>query len=84
MKGKTESGFKFEISDTVMDDYELLEDLASEDNAKLPRILVRILGEEQKNRLCDHVRNADGIVTVTAMTNAMQEIFATVDALKNS
>jgi len=84
MKGKTASGFSFDINDSVTDDYELLEDLASEDNARLPKILVKILGKDQELALREHVRNEAGIVTVTAMTNAMQEIFAAIDASKNS
>lgn len=77
IKGKTSSGFEFEISEDVANDYELVENLGElEDNPLiLGKVVNQILGKEQTARLKDHVRNEKGIVPTDKMTQEIIEIF---------
>ena len=53
IKGKTESGFEFTISEDIKNDYELVENLGElEDNPLiLGKIVNQILGKEQTIKL---------------------------------
>lgn len=87
MKGKTTSGFEFEISEDVANDYELVENLGElEDNPLiLGKVVNQILGKEQTARLKDHVRNEKGIVPTDRMTQEIIEIFKNGgEEIKNS
>lgn len=77
IKGKTSSGFDFEISKDVKNDYELIENLGQlEDNPLiLGKIVTQILGKEQTSKLKDHIRNQNGIVPTDKMTQEIIEIF---------
>jgi len=77
MKGKTTSGFEFEISEDIKNDYELVENLGElEDNPLiLGKIVRQILGKEQTAKLKDHIRNEKGIVPTDKMTQEIIEIF---------
>ena len=77
MKGKTTSGFEFEISKDVVNDYELVENLAElEDNPLiLAKVIKQILGADQTEKLKNHVRNENGIVPTDKMTQEIIEIF---------
>lgn len=85
MKGKTRSGFSFNVNDNIGDDIELLEDLTKLDKGDvtvLPEVLERILGDKQKKKLYDHVRTEDGRVPLTAVSNELAQIFAAQDKTK--
>ena len=87
IKGKTSSGFEFEISEDVANDYELVENLGElEDNPLiLGKVVNQILGKEQTARLKDHVRNEKGIVPTDRMTQEIIEIFQNSgEKIKNS
>lgn len=86
MKGKTSTGFEFDIEDERLDDMELVDIMAEIDENPLlmPKLCKMLLGEEQKKRLYDHLRSEDGRVTIEATTNAIQEIFNSPGDLKNS
>lgn len=76
-KGKTESGFEYSVDDKVIDDMELVEDLAAADagdNARFISAITKILGEKQKAKLYDHLRNKQGRVPVEAVGNEIKEI----------
>ena len=77
MKGKTTSGFEFEISEDIKNDYELVENLAElEDNQLiLAKVIKQILGADQTEKLKNHVRNEKGIVPTDKMTQEIIEIF---------
>lgn len=83
--GKTTSGFEYEVSDAAMNNYELVEVLAEVDTNPLllPRLVKMLLGHEQKNRLMEHLRAADGAVPIEAVSNEIMEIFKSGKA-KNS
>lgn len=86
IKGTTESGFDFEIDEDALDDMELLEDLCALDRGELdvlPAVLGRIIGENQKKALYDHVRNEKGRVPTTAVVNEIKSIFEAAKETKN-
>lgn len=86
MKGKTSTGFEFDIEDERLDDMELVDIMAEIDENPLlmPKLCKMLLGDEQKKRLYDHLRNEEGRVPIEATTNAIQEIFNSPGDLKNS
>ncbi len=87
IKGKTSSGFDFEISKDVINDYELIENLGELDDNPLilGRIVNQILGKEQTVNLKNHIRNENGIVPTNKMTQEIIEIFKNAgEETKNS
>ena len=86
MKGTTSSGFEYNLDETALDDYELLEDLCELDNGNTARTisaLNQLLGTEQKDRLKEHLREENGRVPASKMMIEMGEIFNSVKAGKN-
>lgn len=85
MKGKTSTGFEFDIEDERLDD--MNSSILWQKSMKtllMPKLCKMLLGEEQKKRLYDHLRSEDGRVPIEATTNAIQEIFNSPGDLKNS
>lgn len=82
-KGKTETGFKFEVNDNIAEDYELIEMIAEVDENPLvtPKLLNKLLGAEQVKALKDHIRDEDGTVNVYKMLAEVKAIF---DSLSDS
>lgn len=77
MKGKTESGFAYELPDDAMDNYELLEaltDIEKGDARKIVDAVGLLLGEEQKKALKEHLREKDGRVSTRAMWQEVTDI----------
>lgn len=86
LKGTTKTGFHFQIDEKSLDDYELFE-LISEVGSNsflMPKLVKKLLGEEQKNKLLDHLRNEDGRVPIDKITEEIAEIFQSGAKLKNS
>ena len=87
LKGKTKSGFEFEIDETRLDDMEFVEALADveENFLKFPKVCNILLGEEQKKRLYDHLRAEAGKVPVQLMSETITEIMILAgNSTKNS
>lgn len=84
-KGKTSTGFEFELDTDVIMDMEFIELAAeaSENGAKYPAMVEYALGKEQKKRLYDHVRNERGRVMFDDVRREFDEIFNIANA-KNS
>lgn len=86
IKGKTTSGFKFEYDEEKMDDMEFIELAArAETNLyELPKVMEWVLGEEQKKRLYDHVRETKGRASLMDTQKEFEEITeAAGESLKN-
>lgn len=85
INGRTASGFDFSIDETKLDSIDLLEafhDLNKGDGTAIIEIERILLGEEQNNRLKNHIRQLnDGRCTVTAYTT---ELTAILTAMGNS
>ena len=79
LKGKTTSGFEFELDATVLDNMELVDALAEAENDNpiaVSNVCLLLLGKGTRKRLYDHLRNEDGRVPVEAVAKNIAEIFA--------
>lgn len=86
LRGKTESGFEFEIDGEILDDYEFLELLCQIDEGETSltiKMVDMLLGEEQKKRLKDHVKTASGRVSAKKLLAEVMEIFNATKEGKN-
>ena len=86
LKGKTKSGFEFEVDEAVFDDWELIEDLEqSGENAYAQiRAVKRVLGNgEQYARAKEFCRDASGHVKSDKMIHILTDIIEVANA-KNS
>ena len=80
-------GLTLEIDTARLDDMELIDDLAElagGNTLKLSGILRRFLGEENKRKLYDALRNERGIVSSTAANAALNRIFEQIGDGKKS
>jgi hypothetical protein len=80
---KTASGFECDIDNEVLDDMEVLDDLAEIESGKLlkyPALITKLMGESGKRALYDHVRTEDGRVPYTAFEQEITEIFNALNA----
>ena len=86
IKGKTTSGFEYKLSKDDLDNYELMEVLAEaeENGALLPKAFVMLLGKEQLEKLKKHLKNENGIVPFSKMTEEIMEIMQSQKETKNS
>lgn len=86
LKGKTKSGFTYQISEERLNNYELLELFGDmeEDTTKLPQVIRLLLGKELATKLKDHVRDADGLVPADKMGEEIQEILDSQNQVKKS
>lgn len=89
VKGTTTTGFKFSVDPDAIKDMEFIElaGAAEENGLLLPKMIEKVLGEKQKKKLYDHVRNSKGRVMVDDINNEIKEIFdalSTDDETKNS
>lgn len=77
IQGTTKSGFKYKINDKMLDDYEIVELLGElEDNPLvMPKLIKRILGDDQVVKLKDHLKDKDGFISTVAMTQELESIF---------
>lgn len=84
IKGKTSTGFEFEVSKKRLNNYELVECLGKleAEPLLLPKIVVMILGEAQTEQLKNHVRDSDGIVDTDIMSKEIEDILKSKE-LKN-
>ena len=85
--GTTKSGFQFKIDEQKLNDMEFLDALAGaqEDGLQFSKVCTMMLGEEQKKRLYDHLRNEEGRVPIEDMQETIIEIMSNSgDEIKNS
>ena len=86
IRGKTESGFEYEIDEEILDDYDFLELLCQIDEGETSltiKMVDKLLGSEQKERLKDHVRTERGRVSAKRLITEMMEIFKAKKKRKN-
>lgn len=84
IQGKTNSGFKFEIDENQLKNYEFVELVAEVDENELlmPKLLKLLLGD-QVEALKDHIRDESGIVPIKKMVTEIKDIFENAQ-VKNS
>lgn len=85
VKGVTKTGFAYAISEKNLNNYELVEMLGElEDNPLVfPKVLKLLLGKEQTEKLKNHVRDDEGVVSTEKMSDELQDIFQAQARLKN-
>lgn len=84
-KISTSSGFECEISNYVLDDWDLLETLRKIDKGESQLVIdacILLLGAEQYNKLKEHLRK-DGKLKATEMMQEFAEIMTKTKDLKN-
>lgn len=77
IKGKTKSGFEFEFDEAVLNDMELLDALAEvvdENPLAASKVIVKILGKEQKKKLYNFLRDDNGRVPTDKVGEAFADI----------
>ena len=86
LKGTTKTGFNFELNEDNLNDYELFKLITGleENQWLLPKLVTKLLGEEQEKRLLDHVRTPDGKVPMNVIDKEITDIFSLSKELKNS
>ncbi|MPM49077.1 hypothetical protein SDC9_95805 [bioreactor metagenome] len=86
IKGKTKSGFLYELDKERLNNYELLEAIGEleENPLVLSSVVNLLLGKEQTKKLKDHLRTENGIVPTEKMSEEITEIFQNQGETKNS
>lgn len=77
LKGTTKSGFKFDIDDKHLGNYELLEAISEVEDSPLalPRVIKLLLGDSKAKALKNHVRDDEGFVSADKLSAEIMEIF---------
>ena len=91
MKGKTKSGFKFDVNEAVLEDWEVMKAIADMDSGDASRVLrgtvkfvSMVLGDEEE-ALVKHIRSKNkGACSQDAMFNEVMEIIDSLKEIKNS
>jgi hypothetical protein len=87
--GKTKSGFEFEISERIKDDYEVIEALVkyfrsmTYDNFVTFKDKMFAGAEDCERKAKEFLRERDGYVTTRGMTELVFEIWNAAKELKN-
>lgn len=86
IKGKTKSGFNYQITEARLENYELIEALTEVEvnPLALPKTVDLLLGKEQSDKLKDHLRDEEGLVSTEKLSNEIMEIFHNEKETKNS
>lgn len=80
IKGVTKSGFAFEVERAALEDMEVVELLAehSENDPMLYQKLTgKLFGQEQKQRLYDHLKDEKGRIPFVEVVEAVNDVFVT-------
>lgn len=75
-------GAIWKIRPDAADDFELLEDLDAIDSGnvgRIPKVLRRVLGEEQYPRAIESLRGKNGVVSVTDAATLFYKIFEAIN-----
>lgn len=86
IKGITSTGFKFEIEDDVLDDWNILKYLKKIDEGEIEYIIdvvPLLLGKEQEEKLEKHLKELEGRIRMTSMAKEISEIMESGKDLKN-
>ena len=77
IKGKTKTGFEYELNEKVLNNYELVENIAEieENPLAITTIVKQLLGKDGTKRLKEHIRDENGIVTTDKMMKEIVDIF---------
>lgn len=86
--GKLKNGFKYKIDESVLDDMRVLDALAEVDSGENPLkiswVIKTVLGEEQREKLYDALKDENGRVPSDAVVDALVEMLSESEEGKNS
>lgn len=85
IKGETSKGFKYSISEKLLESYDFLDIVSQVDDnlLKLPK-LVKLLFGENAEKFINHLRDKDGLVSQKEVSDTILEIFNKKKELKKS
>lgn len=85
ISGKTKSGFVYQIQKERVESYDFLEAVGEVDEnpTKLPKALKMLFGNEQVEKLKDHLRTEEGFIPIQKMIEEFTEVMNN-PKLKNS
>lgn len=87
IEGKTKSKFKFVINEDDINDMRFIDKLTQlkkGDFTALSELTDMLFGEEQKNKLYDHIaKNNNGKVKIDALANEINDVLTYQDETKN-
>lgn len=77
IRGKTSSGFCFEIEEHVLDSMELLDAIMEVDEniGTISKVVKMILPNDQRKKLYEHLRTKHGNVPIMDVVTEVSEIF---------
>lgn len=91
IEGKTKSGFKYSIDESILEDWEVFEaiaDMSSNDASKIikgTKDFVDLVLNSDKKRLIEHIREKnDGKCSVQMMSKEVDDIVTGAKEIKNS
>lgn len=87
MEIKTKSGFKCEIDENVLDDWDLLvafREIDKGDISAIVDVAPKFLGENQYKKLMEHIKRKHGNVKASIMVQEISEIMNASNSAKNS
>lgn len=85
-KGMTTAGFKWEIPASRLDSMELVDALSEIEGGNvlaISKVVTILLGPKQKKRLYDFLRDSDGVVSATKVSDTIAEILQSSNDTKN-
>lgn len=86
IEGTLKNGFKYQIEEEKLDDWEIIENLSDIENGKyyiIVDVARKILGDEQYNKLKDAVRTKEGKINTQDMYDAITELMSKNQDTKN-
>lgn len=85
LTGETKTGFKFDVDEAALNDWELLEELdgIEENPQRYVSVSKRLLSAEQYKALKEHCRNEAGRVDMTKMFHEISDILTSNNRIKN-
>lgn len=86
IKGTTKSGFKYDIPEENINNYELMEVLGDieENPLVLSKAVTLLLGKDLREALKEHIRTDTGIVPTDKMMEELEEIMTSQKEIKKS
>lgn len=87
MKGKTSSGFEYEIDEKALDDMRILDMVVAISNGDLTQLsplMTKVLGNDQREKLYEHIEKRYGRASIKAVSDELTEIFSQGKTGKNS
>lgn len=77
VKGKTKTGFEFEINENAFNDMEVLDALSALNKGEvfaISDLCNKLFGNEQKKRLYDHIREEDGRIPLEKFSDELKDV----------